>query len=334
MAAKERQSNLELLRLIAMLGVLTVHTDFGVLGFPNHPELISDTSYCILRTIIEMFAVVSVNVFVLISGWFGISFKYKGLANLLFQCAYFLFGIYLALIAFGYETLSLGGIYTCLMFTENVWFVKAYIGMYIFAPIMNAFVQTVNRKRFRAFLICFFIFQCLYGWFSNGASYIMAGYSAFSFMGLYLFGRYINIYRPKFSLYTAKCDFLMYCGISLLSATLFLVLLYVDKPSFYRTMIYYTSPFVIAASLYLLMSFAKMPFYSKWINKIAISCFAVYLMHFKLFPDFMRPLISKFAVMGKYYMIPILLLSFFVAAIIVDRGRLLIWNKLLSPRFK
>lgn len=64
---KVRLSNIELLRILSMLGVLIVHADFGALGEPTRAELLSTPTYTVIRTSLEAFAIVAVNVFVLIS---------------------------------------------------------------------------------------------------------------------------------------------------------------------------------------------------------------------------------------------------------------------------
>lgn len=336
---KIRISNLELLRLIAMFGVLIVHTDFGVLGFPDKEELTTTPLYSIIRTLIEFIAIVAVNVFVLISGWFGITFRWRGLCNLLFQCFFFFFGISFTLVALGLlDVTSWGGaFYKCLMFSDNAWFVKCYIGMYIFAPVMNAFVENANRQIFKRFLICFFVFQSLYGWFSNGAAFIEDGYSAFSFMGLYLLARYIRKYQPEIVKWNGKIDFSVYLVISIISAMIFIGSNLLDKPFFGVLMFKYTNPFTIAAAMYLLLAFTKWRFTNNVVNSIAASCFAVYLMHFIIFPTYMREWIQGIAEhysgISVFLGLFLLLLAFFGVAIAIDRIRLLIWAKLILPHF-
>lgn len=337
--AKIRQSNLELLRLIAMFGVLIVHTDFGALGFPGKEELTSTPLYSTIRTLIEFIAIVSVNVFVLISGWFGITFRWRGLCNLLFQCFFFFFGISITLMILGQiEITNWGGaIYKCLMFSDNAWFVKCYIGMYIFAPVMNAFVECANRLTFKRVLICFFIFQSLYGWFSDGAVFIEEGYSTFSFMGLYLLARYFSKYQPGIVRWNGKTDLIVYLALSIVSAMIFIASNLLDKPGFGILMFKYTNPLTIAASMYLLLAFTKWRFTSKLVNSIAVSCFAVYLMHFIIFPTYMRGWIQgiaeRYSGVSEFLGLFLLLLAFFCVSIAIDRIRLFIWNKLISPLF-
>lgn len=108
--------------------------------------------------------------------------------------------------------------------------------------------------------------------------------------------------------------------------------------SLFNIMLKYTNPFIIISALFLLMTFSKVTFYNKWINNIAASCFAVYLMHFMIFPTFMRHWIQNIAALNngipEFAKITCLLFVFYAVAIIIDKFRLTIWNKFLSPFFK
>lgn len=332
----QRLSNLELLRILSMMGVLIVHADFGALGTPTLRE--QQPLYLITRVVIEAFAVVAVNVFVLLSGWFGIKLKAKGLCNLLFQCAFFLFGIYGLCVTMGIEKLGVDGIKKCLMMSENVWFIKCYLGMYIFAPALNMFVKKGEKRTIETVLIAFFVFQTVYGFLSNGAEYILRGYSAFSFMGLYLLARYIRIYAPSWSQWSAARSALAYTLISLVTAACMLTFIQLDKFTYFVSFMDYASPLVIAGAVYLLLAFSKLRFQNKAVNWVASSCFAVYLLHFILFPKYMTPWIQGIASDNSGMLMPIkitgLLLAFFTTAIIVDKIRLFIWNRFIAPQIK
>lgn len=192
-----RQSNIELLRILAMLLVLIVHADFWALEGPKTGDFVLSPANAWTRTIIESIAIVCVNVFVLISGWFGIKFSARGLSNFIFQCAYFLFGIYIFLLITGQVQLSLKGIAGCLCLTKANWFIRAYVGLYILAPVLNAFIECATKTLYRNVLILFFLFQTIYGC-SNAAAFIEGGYSTFSFIGLYLLARYVKINYVEF----------------------------------------------------------------------------------------------------------------------------------------
>lgn len=333
-----RQSNMELLRIISMLGVLIVHADFGALGLPSNVEITFMPCFCIVRTIIEAFAIVAVNIFVLLSGWFGITFRWNSICKLIFQCLFFTFGIYIICISLGIEVFNLDGIRRCLMLSENLWFIKCYLGLYILAPAMNIYIEKAKRKTIRNTLLCFFVFQCLYDWIAHSTTFIQGGYSAFSFIGLYLLARYVNVYRPEWSQYSKSRDFFIYSVFSLSTCAFFLLFAFLEKPVVISRFMDYSSPLIIVAALFILLLFSKLSFQNNLINAIAVSCLAVYLQHFIIFPRFMNIWIKNIAneSEGIWMMICItgLLIAFFVMAILIDKVRLFLWNKLLDPIFK
>ena len=80
-----RLSNFELLRIVAMLLVLLLHCNYSVFGLVTQTDIESDAFVSFFRIFSEQACLVCVNIFVLISGWFGIKFSYKCVANILFQ---------------------------------------------------------------------------------------------------------------------------------------------------------------------------------------------------------------------------------------------------------
>ena len=82
---KTRQSNVELLRLLAMFMVLLLHA-VQSFQWPRGGFLMSQPRLVHLGfSFVEMISVVAVNVFVLISGWFGIRPTTRGLGKFLYQ---------------------------------------------------------------------------------------------------------------------------------------------------------------------------------------------------------------------------------------------------------
>lgn len=333
-----RQSNIELLRIISMAFVLIVHADFQALGEPNNIELLKQPLLASSKIIFESFAIVAVNSFVLISGWFGINFSWKGLSKLLFQCLFFFFGIYITLIIAGYENLSISGIMKCLMLSNNAWFVKCYLGLFIISPVLNEFIKTVNRQTFRKILIIFYTFQTIYGWVSPEVNFIQHGYSTWSFIGLYLLGRYLNIFKPKLSKYSPSIDVIIYVSLSLIIAASMFFACYVDSPLLMKMSWEYTNPVIIISSIYLLLLFSKINFQNNIINWIAASCFAVYLQHFLIWDKVVVPhihyLSDNFNGILFLALLALSLITFYVSAIAIDKVRILIWNKLIQPFFK
>lgn len=197
MAGKTRQSNLEILRIIAMFLVLLVHADFFSLGAPTVEDCVNNTLDAALRVYFQAISIICVNIFICISGWFGIRATMKGFCNFIFQCLFWLIGLYLIAMTIGTATLSTEGLKGCLVLTRLNWFIKAYILLYILSPVLNAFVEHASREVFKNVLIGFFVFQTVYGWlFSESTSHLQGGYSTISFIGLYLLMRYLRVYQP------------------------------------------------------------------------------------------------------------------------------------------
>lgn len=192
-ATGPRKTNIEILRILAMFLVLVAHADFWSLGEPTIQEVNSNFLPSFVRILIESISIVCVNVFIFISGWFTIKPSLKGFMNFIFQCGYFLIGIYVVMLVTGYTSLSLKGIAGCLCLTSANWFIKAYVGLYILSPILNLFVEKSNKKQLGVLLIAFYSFQTIYG-VTGATQFIAHGYSTFSFIGLYLLAQYVKRY--------------------------------------------------------------------------------------------------------------------------------------------
>lgn len=178
-----------------MFLVLVVHADFWSLGAPTFQEVRDSFLPSITRIIIEAFAIVCVNAFVFISGWFTIKPTLKGFCNFIFQCGYFIIGIYVIMLATGQVAFNIKDIRDCFCLTNNYWFIKAYIGLYILSPILNLFAEKSSKRQFGITLASFYIFQTIYGFgFARATNFIEHGYSTFSFIGIYLLAQYIKHY--------------------------------------------------------------------------------------------------------------------------------------------
>ena len=84
-----RDSNLEFWVFIAFLLLMVVHGYFRALGIPVFEEVQTNPFSSSFRFLTESFSIISVNVFVLLSGWYGIKFKLDRLWEFLFQVFFF-----------------------------------------------------------------------------------------------------------------------------------------------------------------------------------------------------------------------------------------------------
>ena len=126
---KTRDSNMELLRLVAMLLVMIVHASYRALPKPTPESIAAAPVSLFLQITVESFTVVGVNVFVMLSGWYGIRLRWSRLLELFFQVAFFAvlcIGLYYALNG----TVPQGPLLSVLMLHEgDYWFVKTYLAL-------------------------------------------------------------------------------------------------------------------------------------------------------------------------------------------------------------
>ena len=321
MVKSQRQSGVELLRIIAIFMVLAGHANARVLGLPLPSDFVSSTSSSVVRMLLSSVVVAGVNIFVMISGWFGIHAKPRGLAKLLFQVFFLLWGIYAVFLLTSNATLNAHDIKVCLTLTEEYWFVMAYIGLYVLSPVLNAFVDKASKREFQMVLAAFYVFQCYYCWLSGTVDYF-SGFSVTFLCGLYLTARYFRLYPVKPIAAHGTAVYL----VCLLVVTVFSVVAMARLGNGAR-MLRYDNPLIIISSLGLLSTFARMRFHSRVVNSLATACFAVYIIHFD-------PLVFHYFAMAVRWIyqstsgllavagIGAFLVAVFLACWLVDRVRL------------
>ena len=194
----DRDSNIELLRLLCMFMVLMHHFLLGGPGIAafksiniNHDSLVA--------AFINPFFYCAVNTFILISGFYGIKFKIKGVANLYVRCAWY--GTLCYLLHIIVDNASIGPyglVHNCVFALSNSrWFIGAYICLYLISPALNALIDTFSKKRFISFLTVLCIINLYFGWgWGNSVNY--NGYNLPQFIFLYFIGRFLALYyQPK-----------------------------------------------------------------------------------------------------------------------------------------
>lgn len=326
---KFRCSNFELLRIIAMFMVLILHADFKALGSPSATDIISAPLTSGIRLLFEMASIVAVNIFVLISGWFGIHPSIRGFCRFAFQCLFFSIGIYLLLLICGQAQFSLRGCADCFaLMPSDYWFIPSYIGLYIFSPVLNSFIESVDKRTYLCVLVSFYIFQTLYSFIGGGGGFMMKGYSTISFMGLYLLAGYVRRYLRgnKRSTYLK-----VYLFITILLSGIYLLFKYMDIGVVVSRVGLYSNPLVVLSSVCLLLYFSKINFHSHFVNVVSRSCFAVYLFHCNpnVFNDyFIVNIQDDFDTYSfSWLFITIVkLFLWFIVPIIIDQVRVLMWS--------
>lgn len=325
-----RQSNMELLRIVAMLMVLVLHANFRALPVPGARQVAAAPVSAFLQFTVEGFAIVAVDVFVLLSGWFGIRFRALRLGELLFQVLFF--GVFaLACCAVwapddikndAVEHLLLLGVW-------DYWFVKAYIALYILSPVLNAFVKHATRREFLWVIAGFAAFQTIYGWWSDATEWFARGFSLITFMWLYLLGRYMRLYPCRLWTQSRWIDLGVYLAMSIALTLIMFCIKRNGLPG--AKWYYYTCPLVIAGAMHLLLFFSKLRFTSRALNWVAVSAFAAFLTqsnHY-LGKYYDKIILNWFNNLSRFEFIlytVAFIVAVFMASVLLDKLRLLGWN--------
>lgn len=333
-ATKQRDSNFELLRLISMLLVVFTHVSFWALGAPGLEDIQRNFTDATIRVSLQSLGIPCVNIFVMISGWYGIRPSRLGVTAFLFQCIFYSIVIYSIALQVGISTFDKNNILKTFFLSRDYWFVKSYLFLYLLSPILNSFVQTSSRAVFEKVLISFFIFQTIFGWLYPLSVWntFYDGYSTISFLGLYLLGRYIKIYRPQFSRFSIKIDALIIVGM-----IAFCTLVYITPPGLGlntvvvgRKLLSYISPTTIVLSVYFILFFSKLSFTSHIVNWSATGAFAIYLVHMNPhISDYVKEILYQLhssQTTGMYYgLLALFIIVLFVSSIFIDKIRSHLW---------
>ena len=196
----ERQSNIELLRILSMLMVIGLHINFVSLGKPTVQSLTTNFSSEFIRIVIENICLVSVNAFVLISGFFGIRLRRERIIKYLFQVFFFATFVMLIAVLFWGEqiTIKKGLKFYYSYFSFN-WFVGGYLALMLLSPLVNTFVENNSVKRTRTMVLLFFIVDSLLGYVLPDVKGIgaMNGFTILHLLFIYSLGRYLYINKTQ-----------------------------------------------------------------------------------------------------------------------------------------
>ena len=177
------------------------------------------------------------------------------------------------------------------------------------SPVLNTYQENASPKTQLLVLIGFFSTESIYGWLTNTGSFDI-GYSIISFIGLYLLARFVKSHAIILTTLNVHTDLIIYSVLTIIPALVSFLGIRNNLPQFHP--IYYSSPFVIAASLFLLLGFSRLSFSSKSVNWIACSVFSVYIIH-------LHPIVLPYFVGGMNYLASSLhTISYTMVAIIVS----------------
>lgn len=337
-----RESNFELLRIIAIIMVLILHADFFSLDGPSAQDIRDNTLESAFRILVQCLCIGAVNIFVMISGWWGIKPSVRGLSNLLFQTFFYLVIVSLVMLGLGVD-ISFGDFFKdTFMLNSSNWFIKAYLILFLLSPALNSFTTSISKNKQIKILIGIGLFLTIYGWlFPKSTIWIDGGYSPILFIYIYLIADFLNKNHPSplFGGIVHKISYLWVVGAILLIEILICIIpavLGADTVYGYNFLIY-VSPTTIIFSGIVICYFSTLKISSSFINRLAKSSFAVYLVfvHPKILPvygQFFNELYQEFDFTIYWLLVVLIAISLYSIIAVVDSVRLFIWN-IVSRRF-
>lgn len=338
--AGKRQSNIELLRILAMFMILVIHANMISLPKPLHSDLISSPFPVITRYFIESIGIIGVNVFVMISGWFLIHSRAKSFLALFFQILYFWGGALIVGFILGKTEINKQSILEVFFMTSWDWFIKSYIVLMILAPVLNTYLEHSSEKTQRYVLIGYFLFSCTYGWIGGASRFFVNGYGPLLFIGLYLLAHYVHsvliqdkeqsFIRSLFS-FNKNIDILIYLICTVINTLLGIAGLYSER-NVYGKVFAYINPLTIIGALYFFLYFSKLRInFNACINFLGAGAFAVFLFHSQvdvrpIFTNGVLYLYEHYSSVICIAIIFLYLVLWYVVSVIIDYPRKRIWN--------
>ena len=190
MGSKQRQSNIELLRILSMVMIVFLH-------IMNHGGLLDTVVYGTVNYyafwMIEVLSYVSVNVYVLISGYFLITQKFslKKLLTILIEVLFYSMLFFTIFVISGRVPFSLKGLALAIVPVKEYWFTRIYIGLYILFPFLNMALLKLSKTVWRALLITLLL---LFSLIIPSTALSVSGNGIVWFVTLYVIAAYIRVF--------------------------------------------------------------------------------------------------------------------------------------------
>ncbi len=341
---KERRYNLDLLRILSMFFIVALHY-LGVGGayyniYDGNLSLIT-YNYCIASWL-EALAIVGVNCFVLISGYFLINsnFKVKKIGQIYFTTIFY--SVIFFIISVVFDGFSFSNLISSVLpvSMSTYWFITVYIALYLLSPFINILCNHLTQQQHRNLIlilvVIFSVWKCVLPIAETLDT--RKGYSLTWFIVLYICGAYIAKYGVvlfKKNIYNLLAYFAI--TVVMVAAKMICILLStkVSMLAQGQNLLYhYDSITVFLASVFIFVFFSRLKCDGKFLNKtikfIAPSVFSVYLIHENfLWREFLWNKIIKASEMitSPVFIIHFLVsvIAVFFACILIDQVRKLIF---------
>ena len=200
---KQRNTGLDLLRLLATCMVIVLHYNNSKMGGILGSLTLHETNYFVAQAT-EIVSIIACNLFVLISAYY-LSAASRAKVRKVVDIGLMLLFYGLVCLAVAY---AVGAAPTEATFDDflrsilNRWFVDIYVILYLLFPFLNRLIQQLSRKKHLLLIWIFFIFFSIWPSVYTTITVSDHGYGITNFLLLYLIAAYVRRYlddlkRPK-----------------------------------------------------------------------------------------------------------------------------------------
>lgn len=289
----KRKANFELLRIVAMLMIVTLHyLDKGrVLADVKQSMGMAD--HC--AWLLEALCIIAVNVYVLLSGYLGYEseMKLSKITGIWGKVLFYSVVLTIPAFALGIYNTDTFGTYDLIdmvlpLSTNRYWFATGYFVLLLLTPFLNKGIKTLEQKHFKSILIALVVFfSVIKTVVPYSFPHDNAGYDVLWFVVLYLTGAYFGKYGfnilNKAWKGLALLVFSVLCIWGMQTVLRYIYLKTGSFENFIQTSYHYNSLWVYigAVSALALFSFirineGKAAGFIRW---VALCTFGVYLIH-------------------------------------------------------
>ncbi len=327
-----RSSNIELLRILSIIGVIVLHyNNRSIGGGLDYSDGINN----VILSVLESAFISAVNIFVLISGYFMSKSQKRNIIKpfqLIIQVIIFSETIYLIKCVTGSMPFSIKSLFSHLIPCN--YFVILYVALYFISPFLNIIMDKLNKKQSGVFILMLTLVFSLWntcvdflqlitdrewqGLSTIGMKGSQSGYTIVNFVLMYLIGSYIRkCYTEKNSIGTVKLTVTLAGIIAVLT-----VWQYLDSGS----ALAYFNPLVILEAVIMFLLFLKIRLQSRIVNTLSKATFSVFLLHTYMLPYIK---IEHFVKGNPFLMIVHIVLSC-ILIYIVCWGVFMIYDKVMG----
>ena len=339
--AYRRKAGIELLRILAVLMVISVHR-MGHQTLFSAPQF--SVSYYVLW-FIEIASYKAVDIFFIISGYFGITQAFKGKKILLleFKVLVYCVGFYILSVLVNFQNFN-GRDFLRTLFPYiggHYWYYTAYISLMILSPWINKMIRVIKKQNLLLLILTVSGISTI----SIGdAFFTNDGYSVIWAINLYIIGAYIRLYCRKLTsvkkslALTAGCTMFIYIWFVIVGRITQILFGHVVFSTHF--MVYRQFPVVLGA-IFAVIAFVQIDFKEKTakiINSVSKCTFGVYLIHSCVFMDtlfwvklFPSVNASDKAYYWLYVIVSIILM--YVVCLIIEMARNKIMSRIEKSKF-